>query len=303
MKALLLAAGLGTRLKPFTFVQAKASIPFLNVPMIHYSLQYLSTNEISETIINLHAHPDSVQAAAGNHFGSMSIHYSHEPEILGTAGAMAKASTLLGDEAFVVMNSDMICDVPLAAIAEHHRNSGNLVTLVVMDAEHFPAYSSLYFNPESLKLIGIGEATGTRAHYSGLQIVDPMIIERIPSDRKTEIFKDLYPELMREGRIGVVLYNGLWLEMGTLSEFLKSAIRICDTPLPSHLCPHGMQATLISSAAQVDPNAKISESIVMKNAMIKEGVNLEGCIVGAETKVDKSFRNTALCRGFLPWYF
>ncbi len=303
MKALLLAAGLGTRLKPFTFVQAKASIPFLNVPMIHYSLQYLSTNEISETIINLHAHPDSVQNAAGNHFGSMPIHYSHEPEILGTAGALAKASTQLGDETFVVMNSDMICDVPLAAIAEHHRSAGNLVTLVVMDAEHFPAYGSLYFNPESLKLTGIGEATGTRAHYSGLQIVDPLIIERIPSDRKTEIFKDIYPELITEGRIGVVLYDGLWFEMGTLSEFLKASIRICDTPLPSHLCPPGMQATLISSAARVDPNAKISDSIVMKNAMIKEGINLEGCIVGAETEVHKSYRNAALCRGFLPWYF
>jgi mannose-1-phosphate guanylyltransferase len=303
MKALLLAAGLGTRLKPFTFVQAKASIPFLNVPMIHYPLQFLSTNGISETIINLHAHPDSVQHAAGNHFGSMSIRYSNEPEILGTAGAMAKASALFEDETFVVMNSDMISDIPLAAIPQQHRSSGNLVTLVVMDAERFPAYSTLYFDPESLKLTGIGEGTGTRAHYSGLQIVDTKIIERIPLDRKAEIFKDIYPELITKGRIGVVLYDGLWLEMGTLSEFWKSAIKICDTPLPSHLCPPGMEATLISSAAQVDPNAKISDSIVMKNAIIKKGVNLDGCIVGAQTKIDKSFRNAAICRGFLPWFF
>lgn len=303
MKALLLAAGLGTRLKPFTFVQAKASIPFLNVPMIHYPLQYLSTNGISETIINLHAQPDSVHQAAGNHFGPMPISYSHEPEILGTAGAITKASTLLGHETFVVMNSDMISDIPLAAIAEHHRSSGNLVTLVVMDAERFPAYSSLYFDPQNLKLTGIREGTGTRAHYSGLQIVDPGIIERIPPDRQTEIFKDIYPELIAEGRIGVVFYDGLWLEMGTLSEFLKSAIKICDTPLPSHLCPPGMEATLISPAAKVDPDAKISDSIVMKNAMIKKGSSLESCIVGAETKVDKSYRNAALCRGFLPWFF
>lgn len=303
MKSLLLAAGLGTRLKPFTFVQAKASIPFLNVPMIHYPLQYLSSNGISETIINLHAHPNSVQQAAGNHFGSMPIRYSHEPEILGTAGAMAKASALLGDETFVVMNSDMISDIPLTAIAEHHRSSGNLVTLVVMDAEQFPAYSSLFYDPGSLKLTGIREGTGMRAHYSGLQIVDPTVIERIPVDRKTEIFKDTYPELIQQGRIGVVLYDGLWLEMGTLVEFLKSSIKICDTPLPSHLSPPGMETTLVSSTAQVDPDTKISHSIVMKNAMIKEGVNLEGCIVGVETRVDKSFNNAALCRGFLPWYF
>ena len=242
MKALLLAAGLGTRLKPFTFVQAKASIPFLNVPMIHYPLQYLSTNGISETIINLHAQPDSVQQAAGNHFGSMPISYSHEPEILGTAGAMTKASTLLGHETFVVMNSDMISDIPLTAIVEHHRSSGNLVTLVVMDAERFPAYSSLYFDPRKFKLTGIREGTGTRAHYSGFQIVDPGSHRKNSSlIGKTEIFNDVYPQLIQEGRIGVVLYDGLWLEMGTLSELLKSAIRICDTPLPSHLCPPEME--------------------------------------------------------------
>ena len=68
MKALLLAAGLGTRLKPFTFTQAKASIPFLNAPMIHYPLQFLFANRIDETIINLHAHPESVQKAAGNEY-------------------------------------------------------------------------------------------------------------------------------------------------------------------------------------------------------------------------------------------
>jgi mannose-1-phosphate guanylyltransferase len=299
MKALLLAAGLGTRLKPFTFVQAKASIPFLNVPMIHYPLQYLSANRISETIINLHAHPESVQQAAGNHFGSMPIQYSHEPEILGTAGAMAKASTLLGNETSVVMNNDMISDIPLTAITEHHRRSGNLVTLVVMDAERFPAYSALNYDPETLKLTG----SGMKCHYTGLQLVEPAIIERISADRKTEIFKDIYPELIQESRIGVAIYDGLWLEMGTLSEFLRSAIEICNTPLPSHLCPPGMEATLISSAAQVDPDAKISSSIVMKNAMIKEGTNLERCIVGVDTQVDKSFSSAALCRGFLPWYF
>jgi NDP-sugar pyrophosphorylase family protein len=229
----------------------------------------------------------------------MPIQYSHEPEILGTAGAMAKASTLLGNETFVVMNSDMISDIPLTAVTEHHRRSGNLVTLVVMNAERFPAYSSLNYDPESLKLTG----SGMKCHYTGLQLVEPAIIDRIPAGCKTEVFKDIYPELITEGRVGVIQYDGLWLEMGRLSEFLSSAIKICDTPLPSHLCPTGMEAHLTSSSAHIHPSAKISSSVVMKNAMIKEGVNLEHCIVGVDTQIEKSFSNAALCRGFLPWYF
>ncbi|MCI0417593.1 NTP transferase domain-containing protein, partial [bacterium] len=261
MKALLLAAGLGTRLKPFTFLQSKASLPFLNAPLIHYPLQYLSANGISEIIINLHAHPDSVQQAAGNQFGTMPLRYSHEPQIMGTAGAMAKASTLLGNEPFVVINSDMVSDIPLAAVVEHHQLSGNLVTLVVMDAEQIPGYSSLFFDSEILKLTGIREGSGMRCHYSGLQIVDPAIIQRIPADRKTEIFQDVYPALMQEGRIGGVLYDGLWFEMGSLAEFLKSALKLLNTPLPAHLCPPRMQATLVSPAAKIDAGANVAESI------------------------------------------
>src|SRR5262249_25428246 len=118
MKALVLAAGLGTRMKPFTFFRAKATLPLLNLPFIHYPLQYLSTNGVNDVVINLHAHPDSVKKVAGTQYSNLRIAYSHEPEIMGTAGAMRKAASLLGDEPFVVMNSDMIMEIPLQQVLD-----------------------------------------------------------------------------------------------------------------------------------------------------------------------------------------
>jgi UTP-glucose-1-phosphate uridylyltransferase len=103
----LLAAGLGTRLKPFTFFCAKAALPMFDLPFICYPLQYLHANGVTEVVINLHAHPDTVRSAAGSEYRGMRIHYSHEPEILGTAGAIWKAKELLGNEPFAVLNGDI----------------------------------------------------------------------------------------------------------------------------------------------------------------------------------------------------
>ena len=300
MKALLLAAGLGTRLKPFTFSQAKASIPFLNVPMIHYPLQYLFANQIDETIINLHAHPESVQNAAGNEYRGMQIHYSHESTILGTAGAMAKASSFLDSGPFAVMNSDMICDAPLNRVVEHHNQSGNLVTLVVMPTE-FSGYNPLFYNPETLKLTA--ESVGSKCHYTGLQIVDRAVIENIPADRKTEIFRDTYPQLIAQNRVGGFLYDGLWFGIGTLQEFLNASLEVIKSPLPDHLSPAQMQASLISNNAKLESESDVSDTILMNGAVVRKGVKLERCIVGPERHVKEDYKNAALARGILPWYF
>ena len=152
----------------------------------------------------------------------MQIHYSHEPTILGTAGAMAKASSFLDSGPFAVMNSDTICDVPLNRVVDHHNHCGNLVTLVVMQTE-FSGYNPLFYNPETLKLTAGSD--GSKCHYTGLQIVDRSVIENIPADRKTEIFRDSYPELIAQNRVGVFLYDGLWFGIGTLSRIFESQLR------------------------------------------------------------------------------
>jgi NDP-sugar pyrophosphorylase family protein len=297
MKALLLAAGLGTRLKPFTFTQAKASLPFLNAPLIHYPLQFLSANGIEEVTINLHAHPESVQKAAGNEFHGMKIQYSHEPQILGTAGAMAKASSLLGSDPFVVMNSDMLCDIPIKTLLEQHILTGNLISLVITNGER-PGYNPLHFDPETLKL----KNEGSKCHYTGLQIVDPSVVHNIPSDRKTEIFRDVYPELIDRQSVGVFLYDGLWMEMGTLQEFWNCSKKIIESPLPQHLSPSRMHLSLVSTDAKIESEA-VTDTIVMEGSVIREGVKLHRCIVGPDLHVKRSYENVALARGILPWYF
>jgi mannose-1-phosphate guanylyltransferase len=300
---LVLAAGLGTRMKPFTFFRAKATLPLLNVPFIHYPLQYLSANGIRDVVINLHAHPDSVKKAVGNQFQGMQISYSYEPEILGTAGAMRKAESMLDSDPFVVTNSDMIMDIPLQQVLDYHRSVGADVTLVVMKDARFAQYGGVYFEGEPLRLSGFRNGPGESYHYTGFQLVSPRILEKIPTDRKSGIFTDIYPAHIQDLKIFGFLYQGLWKEMGNLKEYLRTSLDLLRNPIPENLRPDGFQDALISSRSRIAADSQVHESIVMEGAEILPGSQIDHSIVGWDVPVSGRIRNQALARGILPWYF
>jgi NDP-sugar pyrophosphorylase family protein len=304
MKALILAAGLGTRVRPFTFFRAKATLPLLDVPFIHYPLQYCSTHGIEEAIVNLHAHPESVRQAAGKQYQNVSISYSLEPEILGTAGAMRHAAqSLQGEEPFVVMNSDTITDIPLGEVLEFHKQSGADVTLVVMKDARFAHYGGIYFEGEKpLRLSGFRNGPGESYHYTGLQIVNPSMLEQIPVEKKSGIFTDIYPAIMHDFKIYGFVYHGFWKEMGTLREYLRTSMDLQQHPLPERLRPASSSASLISAKASIEPESEIIDSIVMEGAHVPAGSRIEHSIIGWDVKVNGEIRNQAVARGILPWY-
>ena len=305
MKALLLAAGLGTRLRPLTFHCAKASLPLLNVPFLKYPLQFLRSQNVESVVVNLHAHPDSVRNIAGTSYHGMHIDYSHEPQILGTAGAIRKAADFLSDHPFVVLNGDMLIDVPLDAVLRQHMDTDADVTLVIARHEQFPSYSSIYFDDSMSPPVWIGmqpSDSANKYHYCGVQIVSPRIVSSIPEDRKTEVFRDIYPQLAVSQKIFGFEYNGLWMEVGNLREYLRTSLKLLHNPLPPQLRPEGING-LVSSKAVIEEGAVVSESIIMDGARIESGVTIEHSIVGQGVAVTRSRKNVALARGILPWYF
>lgn len=303
MKALILAAGLGTRIRPFTFFCAKATLPLLDVPFIHYPLHYCSRNGIQQAVVNLHAHPDSVRKAAGKQYENVCVSYSFEQKILGTAGAMRQAENMLNDAPFVVMNSDMLTDIPLQEVLATHQNLEADITLVIMKDARFAQYGGLYFEGDPLRLSGFRSGPGESYHYTGLQIVSPHILEQIPAGQKTGIFTDIYPRIMKDFKIYGFVYNGFWKEMGNLHEYLRTSLDLKNHPLPEKLRPAGAEQSLISSGATVDPDAEVTDSIVMKGAHIQSGARVHHSIIGWDAHVNGDIRNQALARGILPWYF
>ncbi len=134
-------------------------------------------------------------------------------------------------------------------------------------------------------------------------MVNPDILPLIPENQKVEIFDRLYPDLMKDGRIRGFIYDGLWMEIGTLREYLASSLQLMSHPLPLHLQPLGMGSTLISPNATIEDGAKVMESIVMEGAVVKADATIERCIVGRNTVVTGKHRKEALVRGIIPWHF
>src|SRR3712207_2637022 len=133
MRAMILAAGYGTRLWPLTIDRAKPAIPFMNRPLVGYVAEYLAGYGFRDVVVNLHHRPESVRRALGDgsRFG-VKLHYVEEPEILGTSGALDNTREFFEHETFVVVNGKIITDIDLNAALETHRKTNAIATLVLL---------------------------------------------------------------------------------------------------------------------------------------------------------------------------
>src|SRR5262245_7419732 len=152
MKAMILAAGFGTRLWPLTAGRTKPALPFLNRPLIAYTIEYLKRHGVEDLIINLHHEPDSVrtQIGDGSDYG-VRIDYSvEEPEILGTSGALDRVRNQLDKETFVVINGKIITDIDLGAAIAAHRDRNALATLVLLPNHNRERFSEVKVTGDGL---------------------------------------------------------------------------------------------------------------------------------------------------------
>ena len=131
MKAMILAAGFGTRLFPLTIDRTKPAIPFLGKPLVGYVAEYLARFGFKDVVVNLHHQPDSVIEALGDgsQFGVHIDYTREEPKILGTAGALDNARHLLEDDTFLIANGKIITDIDIAAAVKTHKDSGAIATI------------------------------------------------------------------------------------------------------------------------------------------------------------------------------
>src|SRR5216684_8859127 len=191
MKAMILAAGYGARLWPLTADRAKPALPVLGKPLVGYVAEYLAQQGIEDAIVNLHHRPESVRAALGDgsQFG-VRLQYVHEPEILGTSGALDNAREMIGADTFVVINGKLITDIDLSASIETHRRTKALATLVLrrnFPRERFSIVETrdgfvtrFAGMPATETQTSGGTASEAPLMFTGIQILEPRIFDYIP---------------------------------------------------------------------------------------------------------------------------
>lgn len=216
---MILAAGLGTRMRPLTEKMPKPLLLIGNRPIIHYTLLFLKKYGITDVIINLHHLADKMRENLddGSGFG-MKIAYSFEPEILGTGGGIKKVEPFLSDNTFVVINGDILIDVDLNDVIRFHKEKNATATMVLRKDDNIERYGTIGIDKENrirqfLNIIKSDE-TLTRLMFTGLHILEPTIFSYLPE--KGCINRTAYPEMIKNGEqvFGYVM-NGYWRDLGT----------------------------------------------------------------------------------------
>lgn len=221
-RGMLLAAGLGTRLRPLTERVPKPLVPVGGRPMIEYPLRLLAAAGVEEVVVNLHHLGEQVHAALGDgaRFG-VRIAYSPEDPILDTGGAIARARPLLGAEPFVLANCDTLLDVDLAAVWRLHEETGALATLVVRADPDALRYGALHVDSTHRIRRFLGEpplvgAPLVERMFCGVHLISPALFAYFPPAEAFSITRDVYRPLVAAG---APLYGydhaGYWRDLGT----------------------------------------------------------------------------------------
>jgi aminoglycoside/choline kinase family phosphotransferase/dTDP-glucose pyrophosphorylase len=228
MKALVLAAGLGTRLRPHTHALPKPLFPIGGAPLLARHLATLARAGFTQVAVNTHhLHAQIETYLAGRDWG-IGVHLSHEPEILGTGGAMKRLSDFWGADPFLVINADVVCDLDLGALYRAHLHEGWLATLVMHDHPDFNTVAVdgegriVMMPPRSLS----DPPPGSRLMaFTGIHVIDPKVLEVIPEGRPYSII-DAYQQLLddRGARLKAHLPTGLyWRDIGTAEQYRRTA--------------------------------------------------------------------------------
>lgn len=234
MKAMVLAAGQGTRLRPITDNNPKALVPVAGRPMIEYALLLLRHYGIEEIVINLH----HFGAAIENHLGNgdklgLRISYSHEPDLLDTGGGLLKAKPFLQDGAFIAINTDALIDLNLAELIAFHKQRNATATLVLRPDEQADQYGSMDIDGAGrirrfLKSEIKPKPTGPtrKLMFTGVQILEPRIFNYMEGAGAAEKFsttKQTYPQMLLAGEpLYGFCFEGFWQDLGTV-ERIKQA--------------------------------------------------------------------------------
>jgi len=226
MKAMILAAGLGARLRPLTDNLPKPLLPINGRPLIRYTLLLLKKYGIKEVVINLHHHGDKIKEALKNEVG-LKINYSFEPEILGTGGGLKKASSFLSDGPFFVINGDILVDINLDSLLGFHQSKKAEITMVLRKDPNVDSWGAVEVNLEGRirKIVGQpahGESGLCKRMFTGVHVMSPNVFQYIP-DKGFFNIMDAYREMIREDYfiMGYETEN-YWIDIGTPERYQKA---------------------------------------------------------------------------------
>ena len=296
MKAILLAGGKGTRLRPLTIHTPKPIVPIFNRPFLHYQLDLLKqVPEIDEVILSLNYQPRRIEEIFGD--GSevgIKVRYVVEPAPLGTAGAIKYAGDKL-TESVVVFNGDVLTQLDLGAVIRMHRERQARATIVLTPVEDPTQYGLVETDERGNIRRFLEKPTPenitTNQINAGIYVLEPETFDRIPSDVPWSIERSYFPSLVERGETFVAyVYDGYWIDIGTPEKYTQVHRDIMDGRFRA--APF---MDLAAPRASVAPDVRIEEGATIEGpCFIDEGVFIKAgarigpySVIGRQTQIEE----------------
>jgi mannose-1-phosphate guanylyltransferase/mannose-1-phosphate guanylyltransferase/phosphomannomutase len=278
---MVLAAGLGTRLRPLTYEITKPMVPVLDRPVMAHILDLLDRHGIERVIANLHYFPDSISG----YFGER-LSYRFEPELLGTAGGVRACADFFGDEPFLVISGDALTDIDLTAFAARHREAGGVATLAVKEVADTREYGVVLHDRDG-RITGFQEKPAPEEALSdlgncGIYIFSPQIFDYFPERPFVDWAKDVFPTLL-ENDVSFHIHEvgEYWNDVGSLAELRQGTFDALGGELSlqvegEELAP----GVTVAAGSSVPEDAEVQGPVwIGRDVRIGAGARLMGPVV------------------------
>ena len=282
MRAMLLGAGLGTRLRPITYDLPKPMVPVLGEPVMTHSLRLLAQHGFDRVVCNLHYFPDMIR----DHFGDGSrfgvdLTYSYEPELLGTAGGVRNVRDFFGGETFLIISGDALTDIDLTRLWNRHREAGGIGTLALKQVSD-PTQLGVVITADDGRIEGFQEKPDPAEALSnlgncGIYVFEPEIFDHFPERDFVDWAKDVFPVLLAQD---VPLYgheiDDYWNDVGSLQEFLQGNFDALEG-----------KVRIAVEGTDLNGGLRVAESSVLDGQVMMEPPVYvgENCRIGAEAQL------------------
>ncbi|MGH9315022.1 MAG: sugar phosphate nucleotidyltransferase [Vicinamibacterales bacterium] len=289
--ALVLTAGLGTRLRPLSFARAKAALPVAGVPLAVRVLRWLAASGVGEAVLNLHYRPETIAREIGDGAGTgLRVRYSWEQPLLGSAGGPHKALPILDADRFFIINGDTLTDVPLGAVADAHARSGAFVTMALIPNPRPDHYGGVLVRDGFVR--GFTHA-GPNYHFIGVQVAEAHVFAAVPEDRPSSSVGSLYPALIkaRPDAVGAFTCDASFEDIGTPADYLETSLRVAAA--------EGRNGPLQGDNCTIDPAARVSRSVLWDRVRVGAGASIAECVVADDVVIPPGarFERQAIVRG------
>ncbi len=299
IRGLVLAAGLGTRLRPLTEVTPKPLLPVVGLPILGHTLQQLAAAGCEAAAINLHHRGEQIRERFGDSFAGMPLVYSEEPELLGTLGALHPLKSFLGEADLVILiNGDSLCRWPLRKLIRRFQADEALATLLLTSSAPVGQFGGGVGIDRERRIVtfrsfrsgGPEPPSGDsiRRHvFAGAHVLTPSLLERVgpgPADIVSGLYEPILAEGGAEGgKITSLVTARAWHDLGTPQRFLDATVDWARAGWPERLWRHSW----ISPEAVVEPGARVRQSAVEAGAKVAAGAQVERSVLLPGSRVGK----------------